>query len=696
MYSHYCRYNRYNRIFPESRYNSCRKGTCDVAPVQNGFTAMTDENKDNPDIYPIRSISPFPETVLSPSDNLDIFAIKDEDSVRLDSVLRVALGEGVSLCQAYRLDKRLSHDEMGETWKASDLQASRNVVIYLPPLELRTNELAIEPIRQNAKHLEALEHPRIVPLLTNFTDPEHGFFSVRKFVNGKPLDRYRKEYIKRHGKLATSRIVKMLNDIARALDYAHSVDIVHGNLSSKNVIVGLDDEVYIDNFALLPVPLSATAQRNSCMAPEIAEGQAATASADVYALAAIAYELLSGRFPYSPDSMETLLPIPNVPNTVDAVIRKAMMKDPDDRYTSCGTFVKALETSFQESIKIKSPIVPPSSTSSSLWSEIASRPLLFGAALILFCAALGGFLYFESVKTVLLNVVQKKVEPISIEPDATQETGRKPPEQTPPVLPESTKIRVSLPPVEKPPPDAPTLLAPQEDVMPVKNVESVATTETMPQDEPKTMEADDPAPPMEPENLPPDPKPEESLPSEETVEPLSNPLTAVADSIRKEGEQMKLTVGGIDYAFLWCRREPAVIEGFWIQETTVTREFWQVIMKDMEQQPAYGVQLPVRQVSWNECQKFIESLNKHPVFLKNEEFTDYHFSLPTEAQWEYAQDKGMLVMREDVLEWCSDWDMEKTTCRVVRGSIRNSRDPTLRTGYEDVGFRLVLVRTTKE
>ena len=118
----------------------------------------------------------------------------------------------------------------------------------------------------------------------------------------------------------------------------------------------------------------------------------------------------------------------------------------------------------------------------------------------------------------------------------------------------------------------------------------------------------------------------------------------------------------------------------------------------VREQPSFGSGIPIRNVSWNECRKFIATLvDKIDDKLNElgpravEEFSGYYFSMPTELQWEYAYRKGFLkVYNEETLDWCSDL-YDDTGNRVVRGSDdqRNGRDPKLWFGH--VGFRLVIV-----
>ena len=623
---------------------------------------IIDGKKDNPDTYALRESAVLPETIITPSDSGDIFAIKKENVSQLGSLVGMVLGEGVFLRQAYRLDKLLSRDETGEIWKASDIQESRNVVVYLPPLEKRKDESAIELIQKNAKHVEALEHLRIVPQWENLIDPEHGFFTVRKLIPGKTLDVYRTEYVRRHGKLAPTKVIKMLNDIAHALDYAHSVDIVHGDLCLKNIIVGLDDAVYVDNFALLPIQAAeASQERKPYFAPEIIEGHVATAHSDVFSLAVIAYNLLSGRLPFfPPDTIDdTPLPIPNVPGAVDAIILKAMSKEPEDRYDSCSAFARALEAGFQEAKKIQSVVVAPKSkptNSNKTTFRIALLGVLIG---LLGIVGIVAAVWYQQFFTAELPFPEMEiVHPVM------------PPEPKPvdkPVIEIPTPPIVPIPKVQ--PPDDP----------PNNMEESIGTTEEIiatPLEVVPPPPAPAPTPivipPTEPKILPLEPVVEIPIvgindsarltPVEVEAPPPQQPNATALDLSRHDaGERKVLDIEGVEYAFRWCppgqfmrgspeneqgrkedetRHQVILTRGFWIQETEVTQEQWRRGVRRGEENPSFSRgsgRLPVENVSWNDCRDFIDRLNERGQnALANEELAEYRFALPTEAQWEYA------------------------------------------------------------
>ncbi|MCL2710964.1 MAG: protein kinase [Planctomycetaceae bacterium] len=713
---------------------------------------VIDEIKEDSGIYALKEHADQPETVNTPTGNRDIFngdifAVKKEHASQLGSLIGIALGAGVFLNQAYRLDKLLSRDEMGETWKATDIHGSRNVVVYLPPAALRKDETAIESIQKNATHVEALEHLRIVSFLDNSIDPEHGFFAVRKYVNGKTLDLFRTEYVKRHGRLAPTKIIKMLSDIAHALDYAHGVHIVHGDLCLKNIIVGLDDEVYLDNFACMPVEVAtASAERKPYLAPEIVEGSAATARSDLYALAVIAYNLLSGRLPYTPETVkDTPLPIPDVPDAVDTIVRKALAQEPHDRYVSCDAFVKALGSCFQESKKIKSVVVTPSLKSSSkpplkpssksmkkrnparvtFWATLLGLLCMIGIVLavvylpILFSEAPPEQVDEQAVEPAReegqlarrdrerpLPAQPTGVQPAGVLPTGVQPGGRRTPVVPIEVTPEEPEVsptpqvepEMSADNGDKPTQEESSVLLEESDDTTEGSVEETAVRGIESEESPAQSEELDSITegtedkmPVEPEAQPPITVAEIALPQRDNTGSSHNPERTLAislvDAMREEGTATKITIGGIEYRFRWCT--PPLTHGCWIQETTVTQESWRGVMgrNNIPPQPADGRLLPVRAVSRNECDRFAQRLNEEPDILSGEEFDteyEYRFSLPTTAQWDHADGLEFLKTTNGVLEWCSDNEEGDH-------AVRNPATRRIERGYEDIGFRLVIM-----
>ncbi|MCL2005267.1 MAG: formylglycine-generating enzyme family protein [Planctomycetaceae bacterium] len=143
--------------------------------------------------------------------------------------------------------------------------------------------------------------------------------------------------------------------------------------------------------------------------------------------------------------------------------------------------------------------------------------------------------------------------------------------------------------------------------------------------------------------------------------PIAAEQAPPPEAERKAGDRMELKINDVEYAFRWCPQgtfmrgdEPGeVSRGFWMLETEVTQTMWESVMGN---NPSYfkGVNLPVEQVSWNDCQEFIAKLNaelksggrQSPGGTASPDSTGrltpaalgegFKFSLPTETQWEYA------------------------------------------------------------
>jgi formylglycine-generating enzyme required for sulfatase activity len=176
------------------------------------------------------------------------------------------------------------------------------------------------------------------------------------------------------------------------------------------------------------------------------------------------------------------------------------------------------------------------------------------------------------------------------------------------------------------------------------------------------------------------------------------PPAAVATPGREEGEETIITIIGVDYRFFWCQpAESSMMDGFWIQEATVTQELWRNVMGRESIPPQDLGTIPSRRamtnIPWNDGLRFIERLQESGV-LATVGMEDYHFAVPTEAQWDYAYQKGgdaggFFVVRDDIFERCDDWFDDEN--RVIRGSNSYFNGRSLGR-YANVGFRLIIQR----
>ncbi|MDR0871293.1 MAG: protein kinase [Planctomycetaceae bacterium] len=257
--------------------------------------------------------------------------------------------------------------------------AGRNVVIKLVPPEIRNAEMAMGQVRDTFLKVHAIQHQHICPVMGLIDDPDHGLYVVMKFINGKTLDVYRKDYIKQHGNFPASEAIQILWSVARALDYSHERKVLHRDVKPQNIMVSPEDGVQLIDFGLAaeirstmmnvsetPMDMAGT---RPYMAPEQWRGRLQDAKTDQYALAVTAYELIAGHLPFQTQDVGVLREcalndeaelIPNVAKHINAAIRKAMSKRRNDRFESCKAFVKAMAAKPKEpEAKTEVPLVVP-------------------------------------------------------------------------------------------------------------------------------------------------------------------------------------------------------------------------------------------------------------------------------------------------------------------------------------------------
>ncbi|MDR1963543.1 MAG: protein kinase [Planctomycetaceae bacterium] len=274
-----------------------------------------------------------------------------------------AFSAGFLLGGNFRLEKQLGRGGMGEAWKAFDETAERNVVLKFVPKEIQHVKEAMDSVKESFKKVHALQHQHVCPVYGLFTDPQHGLYLVMKYVEGMPLDEYKRKYIEKHGQMTFTDIVQILWGIAKGLDYAHEKKVIHRDIKPQNIMVSKTDGVQIIDFGLAEeirtsmvkfseVQMDVAGTR-PYMAPEQWQGKYQDAKTDQYALAVTAYEMFSGHVPFMGSDVGILRecvlhdepePIPGIPDYVNVALIKALSKKREDRYLNCKAFIKAMIT----------------------------------------------------------------------------------------------------------------------------------------------------------------------------------------------------------------------------------------------------------------------------------------------------------------------------------------------------------------
>lgn len=276
----------------------------------------------------------------------------------------------------YRLISLLGRGGMGEVWQAFDTATERVVALKLLPAELADDETFQQRFRREAKSAAALDEPHVVPIY-DFGEIDGRLFVTMRLIKGRDLHVMIKE-----GRVEPVRAVKIIDQVASALQAAHQIGLVHRDVKPTNILVTDDDFAYLIDFGIARAAgqtsltsVGSVVGTWAYMAPERLSTGSADARADIYALACVLYECLTGSQPFPGSSLEQqlgghLTQAPprasavrgDLPTELDGVIAKGMAKNPDDRYSTTREMALAamaavtLPVTGPNSLKVTTPV----------------------------------------------------------------------------------------------------------------------------------------------------------------------------------------------------------------------------------------------------------------------------------------------------------------------------------------------------
>jgi hypothetical protein len=258
---------------------------------------------------------------------------------------------------AYRIEGLIGRGGMGVVYRAYDLRLKRPVALKLVAPPLANDERFRERFARESELVMSLEHPNVVPI-HDAGDFEGQVYLAMRLVEGHDLG----SLLRAEGALEPARAVAICSQIAAALDAAHARGLVHRDVKPSNVLLDASEHVYLADFGLTrrlddewtDAGLDRSIGTPAYLAPEQLERGPVTSDADVYSLGCVLYECLTGKGVFPRDSrlavawahLEDEPPKPSaqrpeLPEAIDAVIARAMAKEPEQRYPSCGALVDA-------------------------------------------------------------------------------------------------------------------------------------------------------------------------------------------------------------------------------------------------------------------------------------------------------------------------------------------------------------------
>ncbi len=272
----------------------------------------------------------------------------------------------------YQVIEQLGEGGMATVYKAYDAALERYVAIKIIRAASLSDPLFLGRFQREAKALAKMDHPYILKVL-DYGEQDGVPYLVMPFVGNGTLKQYTKD------RLPYDRAIGMVLPIAEALNYAHKRNIIHRDIKPANILFGESDEPILSDFGIAKM-LDAGEQTQltgtglgigtpAYMAPEQWNG-VADARTDVYALGIVLYELLTSRCPFQAETPAAILikqvqdPLPrpkmfapDVPDNVEALIFKALAKDPALRFQTMQEFIRAMNDVLQN--KAISSATPP-------------------------------------------------------------------------------------------------------------------------------------------------------------------------------------------------------------------------------------------------------------------------------------------------------------------------------------------------
>ncbi len=257
----------------------------------------------------------------------------------------------------YQLLKELGRGGFATVYQGYDAGLERYVALKVLHPELTRDEVALRRFQREAMAVARMRHANIIIVYEFGEDPVSGSaYIVMEYVEGDTLKG-------RLGKpIPLAETQRIIGDVASALDYAHNRGVIHRDIKPANILITNENQVVLADFGIALLAQNSSSLTRGLlgtpqyMAPEQALGEPIDARSDLYALGIVLYEMLAGQPPFRGDSplatlaLQVNAPLPKlrainpaVPEAVEAMIERALAKDPAQRYPTAAEFRAALQ-----------------------------------------------------------------------------------------------------------------------------------------------------------------------------------------------------------------------------------------------------------------------------------------------------------------------------------------------------------------
>ncbi len=286
----------------------------------------------------------------------------------------------------YRVEARIGSGGMAEVFRGVDTVLDRTVAIKILLPQFARDASFVERFRREAQAAARLNHPNIVGIYDSGADGETQYI-VMEFIEGRTLA----DFMSAGGKFTPMNGVEVAEKVCEALAYAHIGGVIHRDIKPANIMVTRKGVVKVMDFGIARIvagpetapQTSAVLGTAAYISPEQAQGQSVDGRSDIYSLGAVVYEMLAGRPPFVGDSPVAVAykqvnesPVPpsqvnaDVPPRLDAVVMRALAKNPANRYQTADDFRADLERARQGQQVEATPLMPMGAEA----TQVINRP----------------------------------------------------------------------------------------------------------------------------------------------------------------------------------------------------------------------------------------------------------------------------------------------------------------------------------